>query len=289
MEKRSRADLHLHSRASDGVDSAGELVKKADSARLSHVALCDHDTVDAVSAALQAACDSKITVIPAVEIGATLPDCSCQRSRSRRLEADEVHILGYGIDTGEDGLNKVLKELQRSRLDRLDAIVDNLGKLGLQLDTEEILQQADSSHSPGRPHVAAALVEAGYCDDVREAFDLYLASDRKGYVPRERPDCQTAIEAIREAGGLAVVAHPALLATPRESILLLQEMGIRGIEVVHQNHSFEDIRTLIRLCRHLGLIPTGGSDYHGRQRDPQLGDVAAPRIWADKLLQEIST
>ncbi len=291
MNRYSRADLHVHSDASDGVHSSPELVRKAESARLSHIAICDHDTTAGITDALQYCKNSDINtvVVPAVEIGTELSDSSMKWARTSRLQDGEVHILGYGIDPDPDDeqLDEMLEHLQDNRHQRLLSILHNFRKMGMYISEDEVNELSGDSQSPGRPHVAKMLVHRGYCEDVPEAFEKFLSVGRPGYVPRERPDSRKAVEAICQAGGMAILAHPGLLTRPLDMVKLLQEQGISGVEVVHQNHSFSDVSTLIRHCRRRGLLCTGGSDYHGRKRDPEIGEIGIPRQWAETMLEEI--
>ncbi len=283
MSIRGRADMHLHSNASDGYLSPSELVEEAYACGLECIALCDHDTIAGVSHALHRGRDLGIDVIPGIELGVCHADAGdVSMDDGGRLDAGELHMLGYGIES-RGHLDVLLRGLQESRRSRIDQILQRLEACGLFLSWEEVQVEAGSSESVGRPHVARALVNRGHCGGVREAFSEYLAPGRPGYVPRKRLTAGEGIEAILSAGGIPVVAHPGLGGRMMPGLPRLVEMGVMGIEVVHPDHSHAVMSELIRFARRHGLFVTGGSDYHGRAADPRLGEVTAPAAWARAL------
>lgn len=283
MSIRGRADLHLHSNASDGCLSPEELVDEARACGLECISLCDHDTTDGAQRALSRGCELGIEVVPGIELGVSLEGAGDGGSdHGGRLDAGELHMLGYGIEPAGD-LEVLLGELQDSRRSRLELILERLEACGAAVTQKEVLASAGSSQAVGRPHVARAMVERGRCSSVREAFSEYLGPGRPGYVPRKRLTAQEGIDAIRSAGGIPVVAHPGLGGRIMPGLQQLVDMGVMGVEVVHPDHSHAVIGRLIRFARRHGLYVTGGSDYHGRATDPGLGQVTAPVAWAREL------
>jgi predicted metal-dependent phosphoesterase TrpH len=227
---------------------------------LNAVAITDHDTTDGVTEALQAAAGSPV-IIPGIEISA---------------EADglDIHILAYHIRLDDERFQKELRRFQDRRVERAQQIVARLGDLGLPLDWEAIYTQADGA-AITRPHVARAMVAAGYVESVREAFDRYLRTGGPAHIPRERLAPQAAIQLIHEAGGVAVLAHPGVL---REYLTWgerLAAAGLDGVEVNHPINAYQVRQNLRGLARRFDLLMTGGSDFHNAT-DP-LGMYLAPQ------------
>jgi len=259
-----RIDLHTHSTVSDGTDTPTGLVLGAVAADLDVVALTDHDTFDGLVEAQEAGRRAGITVLGGIEI-------SCER------DGHPVHLVGYGCERTSPRLLTELARVRSARAGRLPAMVDRLVSLGLELSVDDVLAEAGASPSVGRPHVADALVGKGYVADRDEAFRVYLAEGRPGYVPRYSIPLERAIDLVHAARGVAVIAHPwgrgnrdVLSAPYVES--LVREHGLDGIEVDHQDHDAATRALLFEMGGRLGLIRTGSSDYHGRgKRDHDLG------------------
>jgi len=259
-----RIDLHTHSAVSDGTDAPAELVRKAREAGLDVVALTDHDTFDGLDEAVAAAGRSGIEVIRGVEL-------------STRFGGQSVHLLGYGPDERHPGLAAEMELIRGGRELRLAPVLDRLAALGVPLSEEQVRVQVGGSPSIGRPHIADALVEAGYVADRKEAFDRFLADGGPAHVPRYAVELSRGIEKIHEAGGVAIIAHPWGRGRDRnltEAVLtrLVSEHRLDGFEVDHQDHDLETRARLRRLADRLGVLGTGSSDYHGTGKvDHELG------------------
>ena len=244
-------DLHLHTTASDGRLSPADLVARASQARLTTISVTDHDTVAAFAEVSAAARRASIRVVPGIEI--TSID-----------DGRDVHLLGYFFDPVSAALGTFLEGQRALRVARVREIGIRLSELGMPVDVEAVLQAA--AHRPGasvgRPQLARALVAAGYVVSVQEAFELWLATGQPAYVPRTGPSPATAIEVIHGAGGVASFAHPGV--TRRDSLIsALVDRGLDAIEVYHSDHAPEDERTYQSLATRLGVLISGGSDFHG--------------------------
>lgn len=265
-------DLHVHSTASDGTLSPAEVIAKACSLGLAAVAITDHDTLAGLPEAREAA-QGKIHFVPGLEI-------------STHQANKELHILAYYPDPTHDELRAVLQRLQQARLQRLRETVLRLRDLGITISHEDVAAEVGDSHSPGRPHVAAALVRLGVVQDAAEAFAHYLRRGRPAYVDRFRIAPGEAVQLIRQAGGLPVVAHPGLM--HRDSLITpLVKGGLGGIEAYHVKHSAADTTRYLAYAQRQGLLVTGGSDSHGPEGpDPvPLGAVEVPEECAEALLK----
>jgi len=258
-----RIDLHVHTNASDGLFAPAEVVRKAREAGLSALGIADHDTVNGVEEALQAAGEEWIEVVPAVEINAY-------------HGAFEYHILGYFLDHRDERLGRALAELREARIVRMRRIVEKLGALGMEVDPEEIFAAAGGG-SVGRPHIARVMLQRRYVSSMREAFDRFIGEGKPAYAPRSKLAPGEAIALIREASGVAVLAHPGLWGGD-ELIPQLAAWGIAGIEVYTPDHTGAQRERYRGFARDLGLIQTGGSDYHGWKDNSgnTLGAAATP-------------
>lgn len=248
-------DLHLHSNRSDGTDPPARVVELAVSAGLGAIALTDHDTLEGIEAARAAAAD-RIRLIPGIEL-------------SVEWTTGEMHLLGYWIEPGTGPVEERLAELRSDRNRRNEEIVGALGALGIAITVEEIVAEAGGS-SVGRPHIAAVLLRHGIVDSIAEAFDRFLAKGKPAYRPRLRLDARVATRLIHEAGGVAAVAHPHTIATTSAdftaSFEAFAESGIDGVECHYAEYTPEQRERLAATAERLGLVPTGGSDYHGDHR-----------------------
>jgi predicted metal-dependent phosphoesterase TrpH len=256
-QKMNRIDLHTHSSYSDGSLSPRQLVQLAKKRGLRAIALTDHDTVAGVEEALEAGKELGVEVVPGVEISAQYPPGT-------------MHILGYYIRASHRELQGALKKLQQARAARNPKIIERLQGLGLKITTTEVLDL--SGGQVGRPHIARALVNRGYVSSIDEAFSRYLKKGAIAYVEKFRFPPEEAIAIIRRAGGIAVLAHPFTLgmAQPDELSQLvhgLAEKGLEGIEVFYPGHTEEMAVIYEDVAKRLGLVCTGGSDFHGNFRD----------------------
>jgi predicted metal-dependent phosphoesterase TrpH len=258
-------DLHAHSTASDGTDRPAELVAKAAAARLSVLAITDHDTTGGWDEAIEARPEG-LTLVPGTEFSCAYTDPTGQRI--------SLHLLGYLFDPDHDGLRAERARLRVSRLGRGRAIVDNLVADGVAVTWNRVVEIARGG-AVGRPHIARVLVENGVVGSVDEAFAQLLSSRSKYYVPKADSDILDALGLVRAAGGVTVFAHP--LARRRGAVVgedviaELARAGLHGVEVDHPDHAPPDRARLRGLAAELGLVGTGSSDYHGTNKTIELG------------------
>lgn len=265
---RSEIDLHLHSTASDGILPPAKVVEAAKAAGLTVIALTDHDTVAGVHEAVLAGEGLGVRVISGVEL-------SAHEDASGR----EVHVLGLHV-TRLDALERELTDLREKRTERARLIVNRLSEIGVAITLEGVLEQSDGG-AVGRPHIARALIQSGAVADQREAFDRYLGQGRAAFVPKSLFLIEDAIRIIHEAGGIAIWAHPSRTAK-RERVERLVAQGLDGLEVRHPSHSPDVAAGLEALCDFLGLVPSGGSDWHGPVGERTLGGQIVPREWLER-------
>ena len=244
----ARVDLHSHTTASDGSLSPRELVRLAARHRVTVLAITDHDSTEGLAEAMDEAARHGIEIVPGLEINCDVPGA-------------EIHVLGYCVDWKAEWFQEFLREQRAERVARVHRIVDRLTELGMPLTAEEVFAICKEG-SPGRPHVAQAMIARGYVKSVREAFDRYLHSGGPANVPRRRLTPVEAVGVIRRAGGVPVLAHPGL-ANRDAMIPELVAAGLAGIETYYPEHSVAQINAYRELCRQHGLVATGGSDYHG--------------------------
>lgn len=248
-------DLHAHSFVSDGTQSPADLVAQAGASGVGVLALTDHDTFDGLPEATGAAAACGVEVLGGVEISA-------------QFAGQSVHLLGYGCRTDDQALLGELARIREGRLQRLPTMLARLASVGMPLSVDQVSAFSGDASSVGRPHVADALVAAGYVRDRDEAFVRWLADDKPCYVPRYAPELADAIAAVREASGVAVLAHAWSKRgrhTLPERVLaeFVTEHGLDGIECDHPDHLPAERATLHALAGRLGVLVTGSSDYHG--------------------------
>ncbi len=272
----SIADFHLHSTFSDGRLTPTQLVDLAYRNGVRIMSLTDHDNVDGLPEAFEAAGRyPDLTLIPGIEMSTDVP-------------GNEVHILGHFIDWHDDAFLRKLARLQDSRLGRARRMVEKLNSLGKPVTWERVEEIAGDG-SVGRPHIALALVEAGHVSTVNEAFDLYLSRTGPAYVDREKLDPADVITMLLEVGGLATLAHPRELdaaGTLNGLLGRLASAGLTAMEVYYQDYRPDEVQHFLAIAKRFDLIPLGGSDFHGmggpQQREP--GDIPLPREPVDRLL-----
>jgi 3',5'-nucleoside bisphosphate phosphatase len=249
----SGLDLHLHTTHSDGSCTPTEVVNLAHAAGVTALAITDHDITTAIAEALTVGQHWGIEIIPGVEISST-------RGNS------EIHILGYFLDWEDVHFNKQLTTLRESRHRRNPQIIERLQALGIDITYDDVRAFAGSD-SIGRPHIARALIDKGVVTSAKEAFDRFLAEGKPAYVPRDLPSPADAIHWIKDARGLAVLAHPTWVKptdqTLVELVRQLKADGLDGVEVYYSTHAARQTREYLSLAQQLGLLVTGGSDFHG--------------------------
>lgn len=267
-------DLQVHSTASDGALAPAQVVEAARAASLCAIALTDHDTVDGLAEASAAGERLGVRIVPGVEL-------------STHFGPDELHLLGLHLDDTET-MRAELAQLQDGRVDRAERIVGTLNKMGIPVTIEAVLREADGG-AVGRPHIARAMVAGGWAKDFREAFDKWLGWGRSAYVDKPRFEVADGIALVHKAGGIAVWAHPGEDATaPR--IATLKGLGLDCVEVLHPSHPPYLSEKLFGLVEAAGLLPSGGSDWHGTFDGPRrLGGQMVPKIWLDWQDERVST
>ncbi len=263
------ADLHLHTNFSDGTYTPEELAGRARELRLAAVALTDHDTVEGC-ARMAVACElAGLEFIPATELTA-------------EVDGNELHLLGYFVDTQNPRLLAEMTRFQRVRQNRIREMVARLNQLNIPIQADAVFGIANC-RSPGRPHVARALVMGGFCANLDEAFERFLKKNRPAWVPKFKISAVDAIELIHQADGLAVMAHPGLNRAD-EIIPGLVRAGLDGVECFHTKHTPTASEHYVRLANELGVLITGGSDCHGLNKGkPLIGTVKLPYEYVERL------
>jgi 3',5'-nucleoside bisphosphate phosphatase len=240
-------ELQSHSTVSDGQLAPAEVVAQAAEAGVTTLALSDHDAVAGVPEAEEAAERLGIELVPAVEM-------SCVHQY-----AEDLHICGYWVDL--EAIGPTCERAQRERRDRADEIVENLRREGFDLTLDDAIREAGAADSIGRPHIARA---AGAGGDLGPFFEEYLVPGAKAFVPRRWPSAEQAIDLIRAAGGVAVIAHPYWdLSDPAQVEDLIRSLRPDGVETFYPSHTEEQTKHLLALCQELAIAPTASSDYHG--------------------------
>jgi len=263
------ADLHLHTLFSDGTFTPEELVLHAQKGGLSCIALTDHDTVEGCARTAAACAAVQMEFITGSELTAEHEDI-------------EVHVLGYFLDTHNQTLLDRIAQFQNVRQQRIHEMVAALNKLGVPLQVEAVFALANCK-SPGRPHVARAMVKEKLIGSLDEAFERYLKKGRPAWVPKTKMSALESVQLIHQAGGLAVMAHPGLNRSD-EIIPALVDAGLDGIECFHTKHSTVMSERYLEIAETHHLLVTGGSDCHGFSKNkPLIGTVRLPYAHVEKL------
>ena len=256
------ADLHLHTNFSDGTYTPEELTAQGKAHGFRALALSDHDTVEGCARMAAACAAADIEFIPAAELTA-------------EFDGLELHLLGYFIDTTNAKLLVELARFQEVRQNRIREMVARIQELNVPLREQSVFEIANC-RSPGRPHVARALVKAGLCKNLDEAFERFLKKGKPAWVPKFKMSATQAIELIHHAGGLAVMAHPGLNNCD-DLIPALAENGLDGLECYHTKHASAQAYHYQKMAEQLELLVTGGSDCHGLSKGrPLIGGVKLP-------------
>jgi predicted metal-dependent phosphoesterase TrpH len=267
------ADLHLHTSFSDGTYTPEELAGHARRCGFKAVALTDHDTVEGC-ARMSVACQrAHVEFIPGTELTA-------------ELEGNELHLLGYFVDAQNPKLLEQLARFQEVRSRRVEQMVERLNQLGVALEAGSVFALANC-RSPGRPHVARALVQGGWCSGVDEAFDRFLKKGRPAWMPKFKMAAAEAIGLIHRAGGLAVMAHPGLSHSD-ELVPQLAAAGMDGLECFHTKHSTAITQRYLEMADQYHLLVTGGSDCHGMSKGkPLIGSIKVPYECVERMREKV--
>jgi predicted metal-dependent phosphoesterase TrpH len=256
-------DLHTHSTVSDGTESPAALVEAAAAAGIDVLAVTDHDSVGGWREAAEAARRTGTTLVRGIEI-------SCA------VGAASIHLLGYLTDPDDPALMAELAHARDSRATRLERMVERMADDGIPLTYEEVLEQVAPGATAGRPHIADALIANGTISHRDEAFEEMLSEDSPYYVSHHAPHPVRAVELVRAAGGVAVLAHPFTVTRARGAdealVEQMQAAGLAGLEAFHRDHGAAEVERARRLAQRLGLLLTGSSDYHGHGKHNRLGE-----------------
>jgi predicted metal-dependent phosphoesterase TrpH len=270
----SRVDLHVHSTASDGRYAPEEIVARAAGLGIRYLALTDHDSVDGIARAVAAAgAFPRLTFIPGVEVSTDVPE-------------GEIHILGYFIDYARPELADRLKNFRDSREGRARGMVDKLAGLGINIDYKRVREIAGDG-AIGRPHLAQAMLEKGYIENFKEAFDKYIGREGPAYVEREKMTPEEAVGLVRRSGGIPVLAHPFTVKEPGKWAAELKKAGLVGIEAYYKDNTPETTEATLKIAEENNLVATGGTDFHGIEGagDVMLGSVHVPVKCARTLIK----
>jgi predicted metal-dependent phosphoesterase TrpH len=264
-------DLHTHSTASDGMLTPTQLMQSAAEAGLSGIGLTDHDTTAGLAEAQTEALRLGLVVVPGVELSAS-------------YQGREAHMLGYFIDPSNMEFQEKLAAFVKQRSERMTRMVERVNQLGIPVGLDAVLEKAGTG-TVGRPHLARVMIDLGAVSTISDAFDRYLGQGKPAYVPRPRLEPEDAVRLIMSAGGAPVLAHPFSTGDARAMASRLAPVGLAGLEVWYGEYSPEQREELRQLAEANGLIPTGGSDYHGPNFKPgrDLGGPPVPWETIERL------
>jgi predicted metal-dependent phosphoesterase TrpH len=269
------ADLHAHSSVSDGTQVPAELVASAAEAGLAAVALTDHDSTAGWAEASHAARQHGVVLIPGMEL-------------STRRGWASVHLLGYLFDPLDEGLRTETDRIRLDRFSRAESMVERIGH-DYELEWDDVLAQTVPGATIGRPHIADALVARGHVRDRGEAFASILHWRAGYYQPHYAPDPLVGVTLMRAAGGVPVLAHPAVSrerVIPEDELRALVDAGLFGLEVHHRDNSDDGKAILLRYAEKYGLAVTGSSDYHGTGKLNRLGENTTSQAVVERLIAE---
>jgi 3',5'-nucleoside bisphosphate phosphatase len=270
------ADLHTHTYHSDGTRSPREVIDVARGHGIEIVSISDHDNLAAYFEIKSYADSQGVTLVPGVEL-------SCIH------EGVDIHVLAYAFDALDERLDARLRKFRDTRQRRGHLIVERLRSLGYEIDVKRVDQLA-AGGAMGRPHVARALVEAGYVASVDEAFDKLLSAGKPGYVEKERFRIDEAVELIHATGGVTSIAHPTLYPDGERIVPQLLDAGIDGVEVMHPDVDEASRETYANVARFRGKMLTGGSDDHGTVKAKEtLGTIRVPETWIGPILERVDS
>ena len=278
----AEVDLHLHTVFSDGRLTPTELVQLCGERGLKVVSISDHDSTEGIPEALEAARSfPHLTIIPGIELSTDVP-------------GSEIHMLGYFVDYQDTPFQQILQRFRQDRQERGRRMVEKLNELGLKVSWERV-EELSGGGAIGRPHIAQAMVEAGYVRYSRDAFEKYLGRNGVAYVERSKLTPTEAIRILVDNGALPVMAHPtySLSKSDRDDVASLKDTlpglikaGLVGMEVYYGDYSPKQVARLAGLAKEMGLVPCGGSDYHasGNPNEPEPGMVGPPMETVEALM-----
>ncbi|PNS42505.1 PHP domain-containing protein [Mesotoga sp. B105.6.4] len=271
-------DFHCHSDHSDGTDPVTIVVEKAHEKAISVLSITDHDTLSGQKAAAELSSKMGIAYVKGVEIG-----CDFHET---------LDILGYGMISTEDSIEKHLEQIRLKRNLRNTRILYKLRSLGIDI-TDEELESSFPGESLGRPHIASLIVKKGYADSIEQAFSRFIGREGRAYVEKEKLSIKAAIELILSAEGIPVLAHPLSMTLDRdqtiEMVRTMKSYGLKGIEVFYKTYDMETRNDLLEISKELDLLATGGSDYHGEhKKNLELG-VEIPDNFVCSFLESLPT
>lgn len=268
-----KIDLHSHTTASDGRTTPTESVHLAAKKGLHALAITDHDSVSGIAEALEAAQGLGVEIVPGIEV-------------STGIEGQDIHVLGYYLDYESESLQLDLALLRDTRNKRNELMIAKLNELGIEITYEEVAaKQLTKDGNIGRPHIAEVLIDKQVVSSMEEAFAKYLGKHGQAYINPPRILPQEGVELILKYGGIPVLAHPGLY-DHDDLIPSLVEIGLKGIEVFHPDHTDKDKEKYLRLAERYGLIVTGGSDYHGERNGIVFhADLGSQTVPPEALVQ----
>jgi len=270
-------DMHVHTNASDGILSPREAVQWAVRLGLRGIAITDHDTVGGIKEGLQTAQKYKdFLFIPGIEFSTFYKDI-------------EVHVLGYFINYQNEKLLAISERIRNARLERTTKMIEKLNQLGIDIHASEVFSAFQDAMSIGRPHIARILIEKNYAQSIEEAFHKFLGKGKPAYVERFKLSVEEAINLIRDARGISVLAHPGLI-DGHIDIEEIIDLGIQGIEVYHSKHSYEESEFYLDMAYKRNLLITGGSDYHDEESDAlRIGSTGVPYDFVKMMIDLVRT
>lgn len=268
----AKADLHIHTTASDGIFSAEDVVRMAADNNLATIAITDHDTFSGYFEAAKTGLEYGVRVIPGIEF-------------TTGYNGRECHLLGYGFDIQNPELLEVVKKQERIRIVRARQMVKNLQKMGFDVDFDEVLGESGTGNI-GRLHIAKVLFKKGYAISMQDVFNRYLGENKPGYAKSDYQEITVISDIIKKAGGVSVLAHPGNLYI-WEDLRYFLNAGIDGVEFIHPTHNYELQKKYKDWARNFGLLLSGGSDFHGKKRDLiQFGTISIDDDYADAILEK---
>lgn len=268
-----RIDMHMHSTYSDGIRTPTELIAMAKTKGLAGLALTDHDSIEGFRELSTAAARAGVDVMTGVEL-------SCE------YNGKDLHVLAYGVDADNVALQSLLREFRGARERRGERIVEKLGEQGVHLEMSRVMAKAGHG-ALGRPHIAEALIEAGYVADHAQAFARYIGEGCPAYVDKYKMQPAQAVASIHAARGLAFIAHPGYYMEDFDAFLRLLDEGFDGVEVFHPYHIPPVIRRLLELARDRGLLISGGSDFHGFAGRDNMGEPEVSHALFERIQEAL--